>query len=225
MGPLELQLPCAVEHSGGARFALMVDGIVEGPRVTICSPEIDFGLISVGGRSERTLTFVNESEVSAEWSWAQVAEDGVPPSAPSVPDARRGSVVGPPPQSTLSVEPNSGVLPPYGQCSVQVSCIAGQPERVRSALRCIVAHSQDQYVSVRGEVQSPRVYLDQLKLALGTTYVGVPVTRRVRLTNLSNLPADFEWDAEPPSGPSKLIGCTFEPSKGTCHPKASRNSP
>ena len=42
---------------------------------------------------------------------------------------------------------------------------------------------------------------------LGFTYVGVPVERKLKLTNLSNLPAKFAWSPVIGSGQEELFDC------------------
>ena len=236
VGPLRISLPCDVAHSGGKRFMLRAKGTAEGPRVTVLEPEVDFGLISVGGRAERKLRFVNNSAIPAHWRWSQVHEgmedvadwesgelalrerSSSPPKS-SDSSRRKSSTFGPPPTCEVLVSPMQGTLAPGATMEVTLGCMAGQPERLRTALRVDVQHAESQFVGVRGEVQAPRVFLDMLGIALGTTYKGVPVTRQVRLSNLSNLSADFEWDAEPPEGPCKLMKCSFSPMVGTLAPK------
>ena len=57
---------------------------------------------------------------------------------------------------------------------------------------------------------------------LGFTYVGVPVTRTLKLTNLSNLPADFHWNPVIGNGQEELFECfdvQFDTSKGSLSEK------
>ena len=69
-----------------------------------------------------------------------------------------------------------------------------------------------QYISLRGEVQAPKVYLDTTELNLGTTYIGVPVVRTVKLKNLSNLATQYKW--ERPLGDATAFNFTFSPAAG-----------
>ena len=64
-------------------------------------------------------------------------------------------------------------------------------------------------MSLRGEVQAPKVYLTSTEMDLGVVYVGVPVVRSLRLVNLSNLSTRFKW--ERPGGASSTFGLEFQP--------------
>jgi len=66
-------------------------------------------------------------------------------------------------------------------------------------------------------VQSPKVYLDKCELALGVTYVDVPVVRYVTMKNLSNLDTKFKW--ERPAGPTPSFAVDFAPASGTLSSK------
>lgn len=44
-----------------------------------------------------------------------------------------------------------------------------------------------EYVAVRAEIQEPTVYISAAEVDVGTAYLGVPLTRRVKMVNLSNL--------------------------------------
>lgn len=79
----------------------------------------------------------------------------------------------------------------------QVTCKGGRlPERFRTAARALLQSSDgrgvsfgSQYVSVRAEIQEPTVYISTAKVDVDTAYLGVPLTRQVRMVNLSNLEA------------------------------------
>jgi len=76
-----------------------------------------------------------------------------------------------------------------------------------------------QFISVRGEVQAPKVYLDVSELAVGTCYVGVPIMRTLTLRNLSNLATNFSWGrclGDAPTG----YAFSFSPAAGTIGEKA-----
>ena len=49
-------------------------------------------------------------------------------------------------------------------------------------------------MSIRGEVQAPKVYLKETSMPLGVVYVGVPVERELTLMNLSNLSTKFKFE-------------------------------
>ena len=67
-------------------------------------------------------------------------------------------------------------------------------------------------MSIRGEVQAPKVYLKETSVPLGVVYVGVPVERELTLINLSNLSTKFKF--ERPGGSSPAFTLQFEPKSG-----------
>lgn len=50
-----------------------------------------------------------------------------------------------------------------------------------------------EYVAVRAEIQEPTVYISTAKVEVETAYLGVPLTRQVRMVNLSNLEVSSLW--------------------------------
>jgi len=127
----------------------------------------------------------------------------------------------------LEFEPAFGTLGPKESGSVVITCLAGKlPQRLRATLGFMTADDikehdyETQYVGVRAEVQSPKVYLNTHELNLGVTYVDVPVVRRVVLKNLSNLNTKFKW--ERPAGATPSFTVEFEPPGGTLSSKETR---
>ena len=124
------------------------------------------------------------------------------------------------PSCSLLFSPPRGVLEPRETVTVTVRCDAGKlPQRLRATLALLTSdqtqsHDYDtQYCGVRGEIQSPQVHVDKTELALGVTYVGVPVVRYVTLQNLSNLDTKFKW--ERPAGSTPSFTVAFEPQAGS----------
>ncbi|KAH8098425.1 hypothetical protein JL720_1368 [Aureococcus anophagefferens] len=117
------------------------------------------------------------------------------------------------PYCQLMFDPPVGTVGPRGEASVRVVCSAGKlPQRLRAHARVDVrsgrAAAEPQFMSLRGEVQAPKVYLTETDVDLGVVYVGVPVTRSLRLVNLSNL-SRFKW--ERPGGASSTFDLGFSP--------------
>jgi hypothetical protein len=123
------------------------------------------------------------------------------------------------PHCKLTFEPHDGILGPRETGKVTIHCAAGKlPQRLRATLAFLTSDEtkchdyETMYIGVRGEVQSPKVYLDKTELSLGVTYVDVPVVRYVTLKNLSNLDTKFKW--ERPAGTSPSFHVEFEPKEG-----------
>lgn len=247
VGSLDVVVPCYVEHGPANGVPLRLTANVVGPRVRILEPEVDFGLIGVGKRSEQVVHFVNLSDAPATWSFQQTAKALLAPSPSpwlkstsrtrpnssmfgadtadgtprSVMSGVGGLAVEKREQAVLLFEPSYGSLPPHGSAEVRVVCAAGsKPQRLREMFQCMVHNGNTAYARVRGEVQSPKVYLDTLDLPLRTTFTDVPVRRTVKLTNLSNLDAAWKWDQSLNQVENTAMHVTFEPSSGTLGPKA-----
>lgn len=123
------------------------------------------------------------------------------------------------PYCELTFSPHDGLLGPGETGKVTINCAAGKlPQRLRATLAFLTSDEtkehdyETMYVGIRGEVQSPKVYLDKTELSLGVTYVDVPVVRYVTLKNLSNLDTKFKW--ERPAGSSPSFHVEFEPKEG-----------
>jgi len=124
------------------------------------------------------------------------------------------------PHCKLAFSPQEGVLGPKETGKVVIDCAAGKlPQRLRATLAFLVSDEtkehdyESQYVSVRGEVQAPKVYLDATLINLGVTYTDVPVVRWVTLKNLSNLDTKYKW--ERPAGATPSFNVDFEPLSGS----------
>ncbi|KAA0171166.1 hypothetical protein FNF28_00932 [Cafeteria roenbergensis] len=185
------QLPPAAVLT--SRLSLRAIASIEAPKLRFTSPELDFGLLKVRTSAACSLRIQNLSAVPAPWRLSQV------PAAAFVSAARAAELEAAPGQRcSLSFSPCEGVLPPFGEGDVSVSCTAGSaPHRLREMLQCDVpgsAGADPITLRVRGEVQRPLVFLDRHSVSLGIAFVGVPVRRVVRVTNLSNLTAAFRWD-------------------------------
>ncbi|GLD97250.1 hypothetical protein PINS_up005933 [Pythium insidiosum] len=128
------------------------------------------------------------------------------------------------PRASLSISPAVGRLAPGESTLVQVTCQAGAlPERFRGTIGCEIAlepaHSLvlGAALSTRAEIQTPSVFLSPLRLALGTTYLGVAVHRELQLVNVSNLEAAFKFVE--PNGASKAYDVSFSPRSGMLRSK------
>eukprot|EP00903_Cladosiphon_okamuranus_P011029 g10416.t1 len=95
----------------------------------------------------------------------------------------------------LSFEPALGELAPGRSATITVTCEGGKlPERYRTAARALLQSCDwrgvsfgSEYVAVRAEIQEPTVYISPVEVDVGIAYLGVPLTRRVKMVNLSNL--------------------------------------
>eukprot|EP00752_Nemacystus_decipiens_P011479 g10191.t1 len=95
----------------------------------------------------------------------------------------------------LSFEPALGELAPGRSTAITVSCEGGRlPERFRTAARALLQSCDgrgvafgSEYVAVRAEIQEPTVYISAAEVDVGIAYLGVPVTRQLKMVNLSNL--------------------------------------
>mmetsp|Transcript_28938 Transcript_28938/g.67308 ORF Transcript_28938/g.67308 Transcript_28938/m.67308 type:complete len:2187 (+) Transcript_28938:98-6658(+) len=239
-GRHEITLPCLARGGVDGGTVFRVTAVCAGPRIRFSQsqPEVDLGLMAVGTKAERPVTFTNEGLVPCTWELRPMADPNAKSQDANVSSAAsaasgaedggmdafnidRASAI-------LSCIPPRGILAPGESATSNIICEAGrQPERVRAVLECLVAgtdHLQSstfktQYISLRGEVQSPKVHLNTTHIAWGTCFVGVPVVRTVTLTNLSNLSTKFKW--ERPMGIPTAFDLKFEPAEGAMAEKES----
>jgi len=218
VGYYSLNLPCLVAHGPPSGIFARLTAQCIGPEVTITKPEIDFGLVGVRGRSEMQVSFRNLSNTEASWSLVEVGVDPI-----NVENPRQYRNTGN--NCRILFAPSSGKIGPNETLSVSVICVAGKkPQRLRASLELKVENGKSSFCRARAEVQSPKVFLRESSesVDLGFTYVGVPVTRTLKLTNLSNLPAEFNWNPVVGDGQEDLFGCfdvEFDTRKGTLSEK------
>ena len=223
----------ADEKSGETHEAarVAVVGRVVGMRLKFAEPEVDLGLIAVGGQKVYEINVTNTASVATEVEFLQVEEAVVAlvENDDSVGETTMATTIA----DTfaidhdcceLSFEPARFVVGPKATGRTLIRCAAGKlPERLRA--RCTVqtrsaagGHwAPPQYTSIRGEVQAPKVYLKETSVPLGVVYVGVPVERTLTLVNLSNLATKFKF--ERPGGASPAFALTFAPQSGELEAK------
>ena len=78
------------------------------------------------------------------------------------------------------------------------------------------------FVSLRGEVQSPAVFLDSPEVDAGVHFVDVPVSRTLTLVNLSNLETRFRWERPGVSLRPSRCDVAFDPPAGVLRGKERR---
>eukprot|EP00636_Phaeomonas_parva_P008335 CAMPEP_0118869796 /NCGR_PEP_ID=MMETSP1163-20130328/13006_1 /TAXON_ID=124430 /ORGANISM="Phaeomonas parva, Strain CCMP2877" /LENGTH=704 /DNA_ID=CAMNT_0006804727 /DNA_START=5 /DNA_END=2116 /DNA_ORIENTATION=+ len=111
-------------------------------------------------------------------------------------------------------------LPPLPPADDLLSEESGLSSFLRGCVRY-----PSEYVALRGEVQSPCVYVDTLEHDVGMHFVDVPISRSVKLINLSNLETRFRWErpgiaaAEPGTFTSATNSVHFEPAEGVLRGK------
>ena len=218
VGHYSLDLPCLVAHGPPSGVFARLSAECVGPELCIMDPEIDFGLVSVGGRSEMKVRFKNLSDVQANWNFQ---EFGSKLPEPKEPRRYRNQE----PSCRVLFSPSSGVAGPNEEISISVICCAGKrPQRLRASLELQVENGKSCFCRARAEVQSPKVYLRESRepVDLGFTYIGVPVQRTLQLTNLSNLPAEFAWNAVVGEGQEAILenfDITFDAPSGSLSEK------
>ncbi|CAH0377858.1 unnamed protein product [Pelagomonas calceolata] len=203
---------------------VVVRGEVVQARIKFEVPEVDLGLIAVGGRKDYELKFTNTAPCGVDVEFQEVKDhlEAVVDDDDSVDEGATATVadtfVIDHDACALEFDPPLLRVPAKSQGSILVRCAAGKrPERLRSVVTCACNRAPPQYMSIRGEVQAPKVYLKETSVPLGVVYVGVPVERELTLVNLSNLSTKFKF--ERPGGSSPAFTLVFEPRSGELEAK------
>ncbi|EQC37574.1 hypothetical protein, variant [Saprolegnia diclina VS20] len=220
--------------------SVWVEGTVPRPHIRLLSPEIDFGLVSVGHSATQVLRFRNESTAITSYRFSHVGASVHNPAPLKRSNSNesllsRFSMVSSeasktddektdtPPRCVITFTPEEGSLLPGEVGQVSVLCMSGKyPERFRASFQCELLQEPltcASFISARAEIQCPQVYLTITRINLGTTYIGVPVQATCQLINVSNLPASFKWVE--PQGRSKAYTIEFEPKAGNLISKES----
>lgn len=124
----------------------------------------------------------------------------------------------------LFIEPPAINLLPQQTVSVSVSCKSGaNPQRVRGMIEGTlydvtgVFKLPSQCISVRGEIQAPKTIMYPMQVDLGVVYIGMPVTFKVTIENMCNLPTKYRL--ERPGGEASNFKVDFDFGKGPLGPK------
>lgn len=239
MGEYDAWIQCQVQHNPHP-LEIFIELQIYGPSIKFLQPHVDFGLVAVCGTAEQTLMIQNNSGIDANWDLSRVngqneggqlirsnSSESVASrfSITSRTSSNKGSEL--PPFASLQFSPPSGTLSPNEIQQIRVTCTAGRkPQRLRSALECSTSDASEcrgetSYISVRGEIQSPLVYVSTTEMDLGTTFLGMTVIRTVELINISNLAGKFTWSQ--PGGSTGGFTIEFTPETGILKSKEKLN--
>ena len=119
VGYYSLDLPCLVAHGPPSGIFARLTAQCQGPEVTITNPEINFGLVGVGEKSEMQVTFRNLSNTEASWSLAEVGANEIDIENPRK-YKNQGNVC------RILFVPSSGKIGPNETLSVAVLCVGGK---------------------------------------------------------------------------------------------------
>ena len=203
------------------------------PRVAFAAEYVDVGLLGTARATSQTLRLHNPAPVPAAFALRRVvnpsaatgsalaaataAAGGSSDCVPHIDDASGRT-------TRLVFRPAQGVLPAFGAIDVTVMLTTGsRPERLRALLCCESDDPQRRsggggggglplsFLRLDGEVQAPKVSLSAQSVNFGVAFVGVAVRRRLVISNMANLPADFSWDPyvgtkpPPPLTPAEIL--------------------
>ncbi|XP_029313116.1 LOW QUALITY PROTEIN: deleted in lung and esophageal cancer protein 1 [Cottoperca gobio] len=196
-------LACHIEHRHEP-VTLAVEVSFKGPIVTLGVPSVEFGLMKLGERTQNTLLLTNITPLEASWMLKERNN--------SQQDNQDTQII---------VEPCRGVLPPLTSCSVDVLFSPRLCQRYETELELSVERGTGCHLSVRADVQSPRVCLLNCELLLSELYVGVPAKATITLFNQTPLPSHFSWMDQLQGEQAELCTATFDPSSATLGPNAS----
>ncbi|KAJ1449517.1 hypothetical protein M885DRAFT_535276 [Pelagophyceae sp. CCMP2097] len=244
VGRCEVAVPVVVRAPGGEWYEstrIVVRTTQTGGRLRFVDAEVDLGLVAVGATKEYSLAFTNPTKAPLAFSFGELEGDEPRQRGRSMGSLDGSSVEGGAEEFAIRAkicrlffQPRCGVLAAGETSDVRVVCTAGKlPQRLRAVAACRVrgasgAESFDveddacsvQHVAIRGEVQTPHVYLEQCDVAVGTVYVGVAVQRTVRLVNLSNLSTRYRFERPQPSA---AFDVEFSDEAGELAAKEARN--
>ncbi|XP_004614681.2 deleted in lung and esophageal cancer protein 1 [Sorex araneus] len=177
-GPMSEDLPCEIRNSPWP-VMLHIEAAFKGPALVINTAALQLGLLRLGQKVSSTICLQNISQLPAVW---QLRE------SPLCLE-ERGEAASP-----FCIEPCSGLVPPLGDCSVQITLEALSCQRLQTVLELEVDSGVWSYLPVYAEVQEPFVYLQSSHVELHDLYVGVPAEATVTLVNGTLLPTQFHWD-------------------------------
>ncbi|KAK2886526.1 deleted in lung and esophageal cancer protein 1 [Channa argus] len=196
-------LVCHIEHHHEP-VTLVVEVSFKGPIVNLNVPGVDFGLMRLGEQSQTTLLLNNCTQLEASWTLEEKVK------------GQQDNE-----DTQILIQPCRGVLPPSGSCSVNVLFRPRFCQICETELELMVENGTGCHLSVRADVQSPKVCLLNCQLLLSEPYVGIPARGTVTLFNQTLLPSHFRWMAQLQGTQASQCTASFDPSSGTLAPKAS----
>ncbi|XP_044150166.1 deleted in lung and esophageal cancer protein 1 isoform X2 [Bufo gargarizans] len=177
---------CHILHSSEP-VVLHVEATFKGPMVSIMIPSLDLGLIKLGNKTLSIFTIENMSPLAAKWK---------------IQESRACVAVRGEEESSFSISPESGVLPPLGTVDVSVTFNPLYCQRMETVLELEVENGEGSYLPVMAEVQVPQVCLLSSSLVFREIYVGVPAQSTIKMFNQGRLPAKFTWQEFTASHPA-----------------------
>ncbi|XRB18068.1 flagellar associated protein [Pseudoscourfieldia marina] len=212
VGPARAVLTCDIEH--GPSLPVLVEANVTGPSVIVEQAEVDIALVQVGSTMTKKFNLKNLTDVSAEFDLSVVA----------APERGCSDYIASDLLERLVIEPGSGIVPPHSTIAVTAAYTAAMRQgKMRGTIICKVVGGPTQYVSTRADILAPRVAIDESVVDLNVSFVGVPVTRKMVLQNLTKLPAKFQWDPKTLGATKHLVDIEIVPNKGIIAPAGKRN--
>ncbi|XP_069814928.1 deleted in lung and esophageal cancer protein 1 isoform X2 [Dendropsophus ebraccatus] len=168
---------CHILHSSEP-VVLPVEATFKGPAVSIVLPSLDLGLIKLGNKAISKFTIENTSPLAAKWKIGE-SRDCL---------ASRGEE-----ESSFSLSPEGGVLPPLGSAELSVAFKPLACQRLETVLELEVENGAGSYLPVLADVQVPQVCLLSSSLVFNEVYVGVQAQSTIKMFNQGRLPAKFSW--------------------------------
>ena len=204
------------------------------PRLRYTTTEVDMGLIGVGNGENKTLMLSNEGDVPIRYAFSIELDDEdarreadeiveLKSEVQSSPGTKDSFVIANK-TALVIVDPPVGVIEPETNIALTVTCKAGQiPQRVRGTLKCSLTDDSgtvelpSQNIAVRGEIQSPFTIMYPCNIDFGKVYIGMPVTFKVYVENMCNLPTKYKLEL--PGGDSEKFTISFDNDRGPLGPK------
>ncbi|EFJ17967.1 hypothetical protein SELMODRAFT_420360 [Selaginella moellendorffii] len=216
IGPIQEAVTCSFMDTGHLQLPLLIEGCVQGPRVSILQPMLDFGLVQVGTTDSTQLTLTNRSIVEASFKLLAVCEADI-----NVQLSQAMSNC----KDELFFRPDSGTVLARGTTNVKVDLHAKACGQKGYAIVCQVVDglSPTQYALVRAFVDSPKAYFDPCRFDLGITFLYKKLSRTATLHNLTGLTTYYRWPiCDINIGDSSSIKIDITPRDGELAPYGSQ---
>ncbi|XP_039261359.2 deleted in lung and esophageal cancer protein 1-like [Styela clava] len=193
-GPLSCDLQCKIDHLDQP-IHLNIQANIDGPKVVIMNPMVDFGLVRLGDTVVRKVTFRNTTQLPAIWEFSE-----------SEHFFKAAGLE----KSELDITPDFGELSPLGKVDVKITYTPTKTQQLSTVLDLDIKDGKSSNLAVTADVQTPKACFLECEVICKNAFLSVPQVQNAFLLNQTSLSAKFKF--------GKLLGKQAENCMVTIHP-------
>lgn len=194
-GPLSCDLQCKIDHLEDP-LHLNIQANIDGPKVVIMNPLVDFGLVRLGDTVGRKVTFRNTTQLPAVWKFSE-SEHFYKAAGFE--------------RSEFKISPDSGELSPLGKVDVKITYTPDKTQKLSTVLDLDIKDGKSSNIAVTADVQTPQACFLDCEVICKDAFLSVPQVQKAFLLNQTSLTAKYKF--------GKLLGKQAKDCIVTLHPQ------